>query len=59
MELIMTVPNVGITFLIILLVVVFFQVIIHNTQESKRYKRLLEQMNRLEKKLDKLNNKNE
>lgn len=59
MELIMTIPNVGITFLIIILVMVFFQVIIHNTQESKRYKRILEQMNRLEKKLEQLNRKEE
>lgn len=56
MELIMATPSIGITFLIILLVMVFFQVIIHNSQESKRNKRLVEQMNRLEKKLDQLIN---
>lgn len=51
--------NFGITVLIVLLVVVFFQVIIHNAQESKRYKRMEERLNQLEDKIGKLISKNQ
>lgn len=48
MELLWAGPSVGITFLIVLVVVIFFQVIIHNIQENKRFKEIQEQLKRLE-----------
>ena len=57
MELLMSTPNLGIITLLMLAVMIFFQVIIHNTQETKRFKKLEEQMKRMEGKLDKLNQK--
>ena len=51
MNLLFAAPQTGITFLIVLLVVVFFQVIIHNAQETKRFKKLDERLRRIEDKL--------
>jgi cell division protein FtsB len=54
MELLMTTPNMGIITLLILAVVIFFQVIIHNTQETKRFNQLNDQIRKLEEKIEKL-----
>lgn len=53
METLMATPSVGITFLIVFVVVIFFQVIIHNTQENKRFKKLEEQLKNIEEQLKK------
>ena len=57
MELLMSSPNVGIITLLVLAVMIFFQVIIHNTQEKKRFNQLNEQIKRLEEKMEKLTSK--
>lgn len=54
MELIMAMPRAGITFLIVLLIAVFFQVIIHNARETKRYNKIKEQLNRMENEINNL-----
>ena len=54
MNLLLAVPEVGITFLIVLLVMVFFQIIIHNGQETKRFKKLVEELKLLNEKIEKL-----
>jgi len=53
MELLMSSPNLGIITLLMLAVMIFFQVIIHNAQESKRYKKLEEQLKNIEEQLKK------
>ena len=53
----MSTPNMGIITLLMLAVMIFFQVIIHNSQETKRFKKIEEQLKKLEEKLDKLNDK--
>ncbi len=57
MDLLMSTPNMGIITLLMLAVMIFFQVIIHNSQETKRFKKIEEQLKKLEEKLDKLNDK--
>lgn len=57
MELLMSTPNVGIITLLLLTVMIFFQVIIHNSMETKRFNQLKEQMRRLEEKIEKLTSK--
>ena len=57
MELLMSTPNLGIIALVILAVMIFFQVIIHNSQETKRFNQLNEHINRLEEKIEKLTSK--
>ena len=52
MELLMSTPNLGIITLLMLAVMIFFQVIIHNNQETKRFKELKAQIRKLEKKLE-------
>ena len=47
----------GITFLIILLVMVFFQVIIHNSQEKKRHKETQDRLKTIEDKLSRTEEK--
>ena len=54
MELLLTSPNLGIITLLMLAVMIFFQVIIHNNQETKRYNKMEEQLKKLEEKLDQL-----
>jgi len=51
----MSTPNLGIITLLMLAVMIFFQVIIHNNQETKRFNKMEEQLKKLEEKLDKLN----
>ena len=53
----MSSPNLGIITLLMLALMIFFQVIIHNTQETKRYKKINEQLNKLEEKLNKAEEK--
>ena len=53
----MSTPNMGIITLLMLAVMIFFQVIIHNSQETKRFNKIEEQLKKLEEKLDKLNDK--
>ena len=53
MELLMSSPNLGIITLLILAVMIFSQVIIHNTRETKRFNKMEEHLNRLEEKLNK------
>jgi preprotein translocase subunit YajC len=55
--LIMTVASTGISFLIILLVMVFFQVIIHNSQEKKRHKETQDRLKAIEDKLNRTEEK--
>ena len=50
----MSTPNLGIITLLMLAVMIFFQVIIHNNQETKRFSKMEEQLKKLEEKLDKL-----
>ncbi len=57
MDLLMSTPNMGIITLLMLAVMIFFQVIIHNSQETKRFNKIEEQLKKLEEKLDKLNDK--
>ena len=57
MVLLMSTPNLGIITLLMLAVMIFFQVIIHNGQETKRYNKIVEQLKRLEEKLEKLRQK--
>ena len=57
MELLMSTPNLGIIALVILAVMIFFQVIIHNTKETKRFNQLNAHINRLEEKIEKLTSK--
>lgn len=57
MELLMSTPNMGIITLLLLTVMIFFQVIIHNTTESKRFERLNSKLKDLERKLEELNSK--
>ena len=57
MVLLMSTPNMGIITLLMLAVMIFFQVIIHNGQETKRYNKIVEQLKRLEEKLEKLRQK--
>ena len=52
MVLLLASPQIGITFLIILLVAVFFQVIIHNSQENKRFKEIQERLKNIEDKMN-------
>ena len=47
----------GIAFLIILLVMVFFQVIIHNVQEKKRYKETQDRLKAIEDKMNRTEEK--
>jgi len=54
MNLLMSTPNLGIITLLMLTVMIFFQVIIHNSQEKKRFNKMEEQLKKLEEKLDKL-----
>jgi len=54
MNLLMSTPNLGIITLLMLAVMIFFQVIIHNNQETKRFSKMEEQLKKLEEKLDKL-----
>ena len=54
MNLLMSTPNLGIITLLMLAVMIFFQVIIHNSQETKRFNKMEEQLKTLEEKLDKL-----
>jgi hypothetical protein len=57
MELLMSTPNLGIITLLVLAMMIFFQVIIHNTKETKRFDQLNEHMKRLEEKIEKLGSK--
>ena len=52
MELLMAATSRGVTFVIILLVMVFFQVIMHNVRSHKQHKELLKRISELEKKLN-------
>ena len=56
MEILMSTPNLGIITLLMLAVMIFFQVLIHNTAETKRFNKLEEQLNNLQEKLKKLLN---
>jgi hypothetical protein len=57
MEILMTAPNLGIITLLMLAVMIFFQVIIHNSKETKRFKELNEHIKQLEEKIEKLTSK--
>ena len=57
MVLLMSTPNMGIITLLMLAVMIFFQVIIHDGQETKRYNKIVEQLKTLEEKLEKLRQK--
>ena len=51
MHLLMSTPYLGIITLLILAVMIFFQVIIHNTQESRRFKEIQDRLKAIEDKL--------
>jgi hypothetical protein len=57
MEILMTSPNLGIITLLMLAVMIFFQVIIHNSQEKKRFRKLEEQLRKQEEMIEKLSEK--
>ena len=48
----MTDPKIGIVVLLVLVVMVFFQVIIQNKRETKRFNKLIERIGEIEKKLE-------
>ena len=51
MNLLMSTSNLGIITLLMLAVMIFFQVIIHNTQESRRFKEIQDRLKAIEDKL--------
>ncbi len=57
MELLMSTPNLGIITLLMLAVMIFFQVIIHNTQENKRFKEIQDRLKEIEDKLNRTEEK--
>lgn len=53
----MSTPNLGIITLLMLAVMIFFQVIIHNTQENKRFKEIQDRLKEIEDKLNRTEEK--